>query len=105
MSLEVSLLNTYCEPGTRVWNTFITGHFHPAVTGVRHKPRPCPTFSGIAMPPLHETSRREFVLRLASVAAALGAAPALTACGGGSDAPDFAYGVASGDPQATAVML
>ncbi|MFY7907687.1 MAG: alkaline phosphatase D family protein, partial [Burkholderiaceae bacterium] len=57
------------------------------------------------MPPLHETSRREFVLRLASVAAALGAAPALTACGGGSDAPDFAYGVASGDPQATAVML
>ncbi len=53
-----------------------------------------------------QTSRRDFVIRLASLAAAAGSGAALTACGGGDDAaPNFNYGVASGDPLADRVIL
>lgn len=54
-----------------------------------------------------QASRRQFVIRLASVSAALGAAPWLTACGGADDGeqPAFQYGVSSGDPLADRVML
>ncbi|MBD3893399.1 alkaline phosphatase D family protein [Hydrogenophaga sp.] len=58
------------------------------------------------MPPVQPTSRRRFVIRVASASAALGVIPLLTACGGGDDAPpEFAYGVASGDPLADRVIL
>jgi alkaline phosphatase D len=53
-----------------------------------------------------QTSRRDFVIRLASLATVVGAGAALTACGGGDDvAPSFNYGVASGDPLADRVIL
>lgn len=52
---------------------------------------------------MHQASRREFVIRLASLAAV---GTALTACGGSdSEAPRFDYGVASGDPLADRVIL
>jgi len=52
---------------------------------------------------MHQASRREFVIRLASLAAV---GTALTACGGSdSEAPSFDYGVASGDPLADRVIL
>lgn len=56
---------------------------------------------------MHLSSRREFVIRLASVATVVGAGTALTACGGGDDPqpPRFDYGVASGDPLADRVIL
>jgi len=55
---------------------------------------------------MSQTSRRQFVIRLASVPAALGAGALLSACGGGDGTPpEFAHGVASGDPLATSVML
>lgn len=52
-------------------------------------------------------SRREFVIRLASLATLAGTSVALTACGGGDDPepPRFDYGVASGDPLADRVIL
>lgn len=53
-----------------------------------------------------QTSRRDFVIRLASLAAVAGSGVALSACGGGDDAaPNFNYGVASGDPLADRVIL
>jgi alkaline phosphatase D len=53
-----------------------------------------------------QTSRRDFVIRLASLATVAGSGAALTACGGGDDsAPNFNYGVASGDPLADRVIL
>jgi hypothetical protein len=46
-----------------------------------------------------QTSRRDFVIRLASLAAVAGSGAMLSACGGGDGAaPFFNYGVASGDP-------
>ena len=52
------------------------------------------------------SSRRDFVIRLASLSAALAGGAALTACGG-DDGPEpaFLYGVASGDPLADRVVL
>lgn len=59
-----------------------------------------------ATPSPRSPSRREFVIRLAAVTASLGAASALTACGGdGGDPPTFNHGVASGDPLADRVIL
>ncbi len=53
------------------------------------------------------SSRRDFVIRLASVAAVSGAGAVLSACGGSDDPapPRFDYGVASGDPLADRVIL
>ena len=55
-------------------------------------------------------SRRQFVIRVASVAAVLGSGGALSACGGSDDQlhgemAAFNYGVASGDPLADRVIL
>lgn len=53
-----------------------------------------------------QTSRRDFVIRVVSLAAVAGSGTALTACGGSDDpAPNFNYGVASGDPLADRVIL
>lgn len=57
------------------------------------------------MTTLQTPSRREFVLRLASVAALTSVGSALTACGGDGDPPQFNHGVASGDPLSDRVML
>jgi len=56
---------------------------------------------------MQTSSRRDFVVRLASLAALSSSAVALTACGGGDDQepPRFDYGVASGDPLADRVIL
>lgn len=54
------------------------------------------------MNPIH---RRDFVIRLSTVAAALSAGAALSACGGDDALPQFLYGVASGDPLADRVIL
>ena len=56
---------------------------------------------------MHTPSRRDFVVRLASLAALSSSTLALTACGGGDDhePPRFDYGVASGDPLADRVIL
>ncbi|MFZ4623863.1 MAG: alkaline phosphatase D family protein, partial [Rhodoferax sp.] len=55
---------------------------------------------------MFQPSRREFVIRLASVAAVTSAGAALTACGGSDpEPPRFDYGVASGDPLADRVIL
>jgi alkaline phosphatase D len=51
------------------------------------------------------SSRRDFILRLTAVSAALGGGAALTACGGDDEQPEFLYGVASGDPLADRVIL
>ena len=50
-------------------------------------------------------SRREFVVRLASVSAALAAGAGLSACGGDAAQAEFNFGVASGDPLADKVIL
>ncbi len=50
-------------------------------------------------------NRREFIIRAASVSAALSAGSVLSACGGGDTMVQFNYGVASGDPLADRVML
>ena len=53
-----------------------------------------------------QTYRRDFVIRLASLATVVGSGAVLTACGGGDDAvASFNYGVASGDPLADRVIL
>ena len=49
-------------------------------------------------------SRREFVVRVASLSAALAAGAGLSACGGNTPA-EFNFGVASGDPLANKVIL
>ena len=57
---------------------------------------------------LQFNSRREFIIKLASVSSALAAGSVLSACGGGSsDGPMlvFNYGVASGDPLSDRVIL
>lgn len=54
------------------------------------------------MNPIH---RRDFVIRLSTVAAALSAGAVLSACGGDDAVPQFLYGVASGDPLADRVIL
>lgn len=54
------------------------------------------------MNPIH---RRDFVIRLSTMAAALSAGAALSACGGDDAVPQFLYGVASGDPLADRVIL
>ena len=51
------------------------------------------------------SNRRDFILRLTAVSAALGGGSALTACGGDDEQPEFMYGVASGDPLADRVIL
>ena len=53
----------------------------------------------------HNAHRRQFVLKLASVSAAVAGGAALSGCGGDGEAPVFMYGVASGDPQADRVIL
>ncbi len=55
----------------------------------------------------HRTSRREFIVRIASVSAVMAGGGALSACGGGGDddEPEFRYGVASGDPLGDRVIL
>jgi alkaline phosphatase D len=52
------------------------------------------------------TSRRDFIIKIASVSGVLASGPILSACGGG-DGPmvQFNYGVASGDPLADRVIL
>ncbi len=49
--------------------------------------------------------RRDLVIRLSTVAAALSAGPVLTACSDDDPVPQFLYGVASGDPLADRVIL
>lgn len=51
------------------------------------------------------TSRREFVVKIASVSAALSAGSMLSACGGDAAQAEFNFGVASGDPLADKVIL
>ena len=50
-------------------------------------------------------SRREFVVRIASVSAALATGAGLSACGGDKAQAEFNFGVASGDPLADKVIL
>lgn len=55
---------------------------------------------------LPSPSRREFIVRISSASAVLSAGAVLSACGGGgTSTPDFAYGVASGDPLSDRVIL
>ncbi len=54
------------------------------------------------MNPIH---RRDFVIRLSTVAAALSAGAVLSACGDDDAVPQFFYGVASGDPLSDRVIL
>ena len=51
------------------------------------------------------TSRREFVIKIASVSAVLSAGAGLSACGGDGAPAEFNFGVASGDPLADKVIL
>jgi alkaline phosphatase D len=52
------------------------------------------------------SSRREFIIKLASVSGALAAGSVLSACGGGDGVMvQFNYGVASGDPLSDRVIL
>ena len=58
----------------------------------------------------HRPDRRAFVIRLSALAALSSTGVALSACGGGDDddtpaAPQYGYGVASGDPLADRVIL
>ena len=50
-------------------------------------------------------TRREFVIRMGSIAAVAATGSVLSGCGGGSDGPSFNYGVASGDPLSDRVIL
>ena len=51
------------------------------------------------------SSRREFVIKIASVSAAIAAGAGLSACGGDSAQAEFNFGVASGDPLSDRVVL
>jgi alkaline phosphatase D len=51
------------------------------------------------------TSRRQFVIKIASVSAVLATGAGLSACGGDGDSPEFNFGVASGDPLVDKVIL
>ena len=54
----------------------------------------------------HQASRRDFVIKIASVSTVLAAGSALSGCGGdNSEQPAFLYGVASGDPLTDRVIL
>lgn len=55
-------------------------------------------------PNLHQPTRRDFVIRVASVSAVLAAGGALSACGSDPE-PQFLFGVASGDPLSDRVIL
>lgn len=50
-------------------------------------------------------SRREFIIRLGSVATLAAAGSVLSGCGGGDSFPEFNFGVASGDPLSDRVIL
>lgn len=50
-------------------------------------------------------SRRDFVIKVASVSSVLAAGFALSSCGSGTEEPVFLYGVASGDPLTDRVIL
>ena len=52
-----------------------------------------------------QPSRRDFVIRAASLTAAVAGGLSLSACGGGDAEPEFLYGVASGDPLTDRVIL
>lgn len=54
---------------------------------------------------ISNTSRREFVVKMARVSAALSAGSLLSACGGNAAQAEFNFGVASGDPLADKVIL
>ncbi len=54
---------------------------------------------------ISNSSRREFVVKIASVSAALSAGSLLSACGGEAAQAEFNFGVASGDPLADKVIL
>jgi len=54
---------------------------------------------------LPSPSRREFIIRVSSVSAVVSAGAVLSACGGGGEQVQFAYGVASGDPLSDRVIL
>ena len=51
------------------------------------------------------TSRRQFVIKIASVSAVLATGAGLSACGGDMDPAEFNFGVASGDPLMDKVIL
>ena len=51
------------------------------------------------------TSRRQFVINIASISAVLAAGAGLSACGGDGDPVQFNFGVASGDPLMDKVIL
>lgn len=51
------------------------------------------------------SSRREFVIKIAGISAALASGAGLSACGGDSAMAEFNFGVASGDPLSDRVVL
>lgn len=51
------------------------------------------------------SSRREFIIKVASVSAVISAGASLSACGDSSGRLEFLFGVASGDPLANQVIL
>jgi alkaline phosphatase D len=51
------------------------------------------------------TSRRQFVIKIASVSAVLATGAGLSACGGDGDSAEFNFGVSSGDPLMDKVIL
>ena len=53
----------------------------------------------------HTPSRRDFIIKVASVSAVMSAGASLSACGGSTGRLEFLYGVASGDPLANQVIL
>ena len=53
----------------------------------------------------HTSSRREFIIKVASVSAVISAGASLSACGDSSGGLEFLFGVASGDPLANQVIL
>jgi alkaline phosphatase D len=58
------------------------------------------------MNPLATNGRRDFLIKVVSVTATVAAGGSLSGCASDGDwGPQFEYGVASGDPLATAVIL